>query len=99
MLFRSVQKLKDFPEHEAELKLIEGLLYLGKSKPLLREVLQLLYTVFDRIEVTIFECGHAFLNVNPGIFRNRLPDQRRDDGGTENDQDQPQPPGNSTGNS
>ena len=32
---RSVQKLKDFPEHAAEQKLLEGMLYLGKSKPLL----------------------------------------------------------------
>ena len=31
----SVQKLKGFPEHAAELKLLEGMLYLGKSKPLL----------------------------------------------------------------
>ena len=32
---RSVQKLKDFPEHAAEQKLLEGMLYLGKSRPLL----------------------------------------------------------------
>ncbi len=32
---RSVAKLKQFPEHAAELKLIEGMLYIGKSKPLL----------------------------------------------------------------
>ena len=32
---RSVQKLKQFPEYAAEQKLIEGMMYLGKSKPLL----------------------------------------------------------------
>ena len=32
---RSVRKLKDFPEHAAEQNLLEGMLYLGKSKPLL----------------------------------------------------------------
>ena len=32
---RCVQKLKDFPEHAAEQKLLEGMFYLGKSKPLL----------------------------------------------------------------
>ena len=32
---RSVQKLKDFPEHAAEQNLLEGMLYLGKSRPLL----------------------------------------------------------------
>ncbi len=32
---RSVQKLKNFPEHASEQKLLEGMLYLGKSKPVL----------------------------------------------------------------
>ncbi len=32
---RSVAKLKKFPEHVSEQKLLEGMLYLGKSKPLL----------------------------------------------------------------
>ncbi len=32
---RSVEKLKDFPEHASEQKLLEGMLYLGKAKPLL----------------------------------------------------------------
>lgn len=32
---RSIQKLNDFPEHAAEQKLLEGMMYLGKSKPLL----------------------------------------------------------------
>ncbi len=32
---RSVQKLKDFPEYAPEQKLLEGMMYLGKSKPLL----------------------------------------------------------------
>jgi len=32
---RSIQKLMDFPEYAAQQKLLEGMLYLGKSKPLL----------------------------------------------------------------
>jgi len=32
---RSVEKLKQYPEHAADLKLLEGMMYIGKSKPLL----------------------------------------------------------------
>ncbi|MBC7965563.1 MAG: tetratricopeptide repeat protein [Fuerstia sp.] len=32
---RTVQKLKDFPEYAPEQKLLEGMMYLGKSRPLL----------------------------------------------------------------
>ena len=32
---RNVKKLKDFPEYASEQKLLEGMMYLGKSKPLL----------------------------------------------------------------
>jgi len=35
MIERSAQKLKEFPELAAEQKLLEGMLYLGKSRPLL----------------------------------------------------------------
>jgi tetratricopeptide (TPR) repeat protein len=32
---RSIEKLKQYPEHAAEVKLMEGMMYIGKSKPLL----------------------------------------------------------------
>ena len=32
---RSVEKLKAFPQHASEQKLLEGMMYLGKSRPLL----------------------------------------------------------------
>lgn len=34
-LERSVEKLKQYPEHAADMKLLEGMMYIGKSKPLL----------------------------------------------------------------
>jgi tetratricopeptide (TPR) repeat protein len=32
---RNIDKLKQYPEHAADLKLMEGMMYIGKSKPLL----------------------------------------------------------------
>jgi len=32
---RSIEQLKQYPEHAADMKLLEGMMYIGKSKPLL----------------------------------------------------------------
>ena len=59
---RSVKKLKNFPEHAAEQKLLEGILILGKSKPLMAIPLLKEAAADPRTRVTaLTQLGSAYM--------------------------------------